>query len=338
MPKTKLTGPSKRIYGGLLNRLSQQLKIGESRHLAKKKARELYRALHGNLKGHNPARAEGIFSIGTAKSYRQTMVPLSIFMADQGIKNASQITPELAGLFLQERDASGLSPQTISREMSAINKILGYSFTKKQLGLRLRSKNAIKNNRSNIPLPKRTKYENHIILLLASGVRRSSIAKITANDCIRNELGQVIGIHVKEKGGKERIAPILNDYKNIVTEIVDRYAKGNTPLFDKLGSHIPSHRLRAEYCARLLTQLTQEYNENQLFFGGDLSAENYINLRGKDAKHGDTYRGFPTVVVATISGALGHNRLDIIFSHYDYMIPYVFAMTNFVSSSLPPKI
>lgn len=329
MQKTKLSGPAKRINDGLQHRLSEQARFGESRHQAKKEARQNYLDSHGDLKGHNPAKADGIFSISTMETYRKTMPPFSIFLADHDVKNAAQITPELAGLFLQEREASGLSPSSISREMSAINKVLGYSLTKKQLNLQSRSKNAIKNNRSYSPPPKRTKYEDHITIFRASGIRRCSIIRITADDCVRNDIGQVIGIHVKEKGGKERIAPILVDYINAVTEIINRHANGTKPIFEKFGSHIRSHRLRAEYCARLLAQLTQEYNENHPFFGGNLPAKNYIHLRGKDAKRGPTYHGFPTIVVAAVSGAMGHNRLDVIFNHYDYMIK----MFNTVNSS-----
>lgn len=49
-----------------------------------------------------------------------------------------------------------------------------------------------------------------------------------------------------------------------------------------------------------------------------LNPKNYIHLSGKDAKNGDTYRGHPTQVVAAVSGAMGHNRLEIVFSHYNY--------------------
>ena len=38
-----------------------------------------------------------------------------------------------------------------------------------------------------------------------------------SNDCVRNGKGQVVGIRLVEKGGKERIAPVLNAYKERVT-------------------------------------------------------------------------------------------------------------------------
>ena len=324
MKKDELTGAAKRIESGLQYRLSSKAAIGEKKHISKQEVRRKYLELHGNLKGFNPAKVPGIHSISTIETYRRTMIPLAVFAAEHGIKNASQITPELAGLFLQIRDAY-LSAWTISREMAAINKALDFCLNKKDLGLKSRLQEDIKNNRKERPLPKKTKYADHIIIFKASGMRRESITAITANDCIRNASGLVIGIHVKEKNGRERIAPILNMYKETVTEIVDRRANGNEPLFDKFGRHIHPHQLRAAYCMTLLEQLTNEYNDEKPLFGGDLSPASYVYLRGKDRNVGDTYRNYPTFVVAAVSGAMGHNRLSIVFSNYSYAAP----MTSF---------
>ena len=65
-------------------------------------------------------------------------------------------------------------------------------------------------------------------------------------------------------------------------------------------------------------QLEQEQARGKPWFGGDLSPQNYIHLSGRDKYCGDTYRGHPTQVVAAVSGAMGHNRLEIVFSHYNY--------------------
>ena len=67
-----------------------------------------------------------------------------------------------------------------------------------------------------------------------------------------------------------------------------------------------------------IRQLEQEEAHGKPWFGGDLNPKNYIHLSGRDAKSGDTYRGHPTQVVAAVSGAMGHNRLEIVFSHYNY--------------------
>ena len=316
----QLTGAAKRIFGGLQNRLSKQAKFGQSKHEAKQLAKAEYLNTHGNLDGYNPAKVDGIFSIGTMETYRQAMIPFAEWLSAYNVKNANQITPDLASKYLQEREASGLSAWTVSRDLAAINKAMGYDLSKKELGLSERHKTDISRSRNETENDKRkfSKYQDHIAIAKACGCRRSSITKITPTDCIRNANGTVIGIRVVEKGGKERIAPILNSHKETVTEIVDRLSDGDKPLFSNYDSHIDNHHFRAEYCADLLEQLTQEHNENKPWFGGDLQPEHYIHLSRRDAQCGDTYRGYPTEVVAAVSGAMGHNRLEIIFSHYNY--------------------
>ena len=56
------SGAQKRIEKALIHRLLMQSKMGQSKHAAKQAAREAWLASHGNLKGWNPAKAEGIYS------------------------------------------------------------------------------------------------------------------------------------------------------------------------------------------------------------------------------------------------------------------------------------
>ena len=236
------------------------------------------------------------------------------------VKNAGQITEAHAAAYLLEREAAGLSPWTVSRDLSAINKAMGFSLSKGEVGLRQRKKSEITRSREETANDRRrfSKYQEHITDARACGCRRASVTRITPNDCVRNSRGQVVGIRLVEKGGKERIAPVLNEYKDRVTSIVDKAQEATRPLFTAYDSHIDNHRFRAEYCAALLRQLEQEQAQGKPWFGGDLSPQNYIHLSGRDKYCGDTYRGHPTQVVAAVSGAMGHNRLEIVFSHYNY--------------------
>lgn len=54
-------------------------------------------------------------------------------------QNAGQLTEALASAYLKEHDHSGLSAWTASRDMAAINKVLGFDLSKKELGLRQRN-------------------------------------------------------------------------------------------------------------------------------------------------------------------------------------------------------
>jgi hypothetical protein len=316
----KLKGAAKRVLGGLQNRLSKQAKFGQSKHEAKQAAKDAYLKEHGNLIGYNPAKVDGIFSLGTMKTYRAAMEPFAQWCGQHGIKNANQITEGHATAYLQEREHAGLSAWTVSRDLSAINKALGYDLSKRELGLSERRKADITRSRKATENDNRkfNKCKDQITVAKASGLRRASITRITPNDCVRNQNGQVVGIRVVEKGGKERVAPVLNDYKDKVTAIVDRATEATAPIFNTYDSHIDNHHFRAEYCSNLLKQLESEEAEGKPWFGGDLRKGDYIHLSSRDAKCGDTYHGHPTQVVAAVSGAMGHNRLEIIFSHYNY--------------------
>ena len=316
----KLKGAAKRIFGGLQNRLSKLARFGQSKHEAKQEAREAYIKEHGNLEGYTPAKVDGIFSIGTMETYRAAMQPFAEWCSAHKVKNAAQITRAHAAAYLLEREAKGLSSWTVSRDMAAINKALGFDLSKQELGLRSRKKSEITRSREGTESDRRrfSKYQDQITIAKACGCRRASVTRITPNDCVRNEKGQVVGIRLVEKGGKERVAPVLNAYKERVTSIVDKAQEAARPLFTAYDSHIDNHRFRAEYCAALLRQLEREEAQGKPWFGGDLSPKNYIHLSGRDAKCGGTYRGHPTQVVSAVSGAMGHNRLEIVFSHYNY--------------------
>lgn len=145
------------------------------------------------------------------------------------------------------------------------------------------------------------------------------MTRTTTSDCIRNRTGQVIGIRVVEKGGKERVAPVLNACKEQVTAIIDKTPVASEPLFTTYDNHIGNHRFRATYCTVLLRQLEQEHTQGNPWFGGDLNAQNYIHLSGRDMHAGDSYHGYPTQVIAAVSEGLVHNRLETIFSHYNYI-------------------
>ena len=315
-----LKGSAKRIFGGLQNRLSKLARFGQSKHEAKQAAREAYFKEHGNLEGYNPAKVDGIFSLGTMETYRAAMQPFAKWLSAHKVKNAAQITEAYAAAYLREREAAGLSSWTVSRDMAAINKAMGFDLSKKELGLRQRKKAEITRSREETENDRRRfgRFQDQITVAKACGCRRASITRITPNDCVRNRRGQVVGIRVVEKGGKERIAPVLNAYKEQVTAIVNRAQDASKPLFTAYDSHIDNHRFRAEYCAALLRQLEQEQSQGKPWFGGDLNSQNYIHLSGRDKHWGETYRGHATKVVAAVSGAMGHNRLEIIFSHYNY--------------------
>ena len=132
----------------------------------------------------------------------------------------------------------------------------------------------------------------------------------------------MVGVWVCEKGGKVRCAPVLNEYKAAVTEIVNRAARErgeDVPMFDSYEGNVRNHRLRAEYAAKLLHQLKDERAAGGTLFGGEFPIADYCRLRGKDKKRRRKTQGHDTDLVAAVSGALGHNRVEVVLRHYMYL-------------------
>ena len=323
IPRSMLSAAT-RLTKGLQHNLYAQAKLGQSKHAAKATAKKKYLEEHGNLRGYNPGKVDGIFSVGTMTTYLGEMPDFAEFCGLQGAKRMSDLTETMGAEYLQAMDTAGASAWSISVAAAAINKALGWGLSPSELGLKARRKADIVRSRLSREHDKRdfSKYEPQITFAQGTGVRRMSITKVRPCDCVRDANGTVIGVHVTEKGGRHRIAPVLNDYRQKITDIVDKAAAKNgddAPIFTTYDTHIDNHRFRAEYAAALLHQLEDERAAGQPLFGGAFRLSDYCHLRGKDAKRKAVTSGHDTDLLGAVSGALGHNRLEIITRHYLYL-------------------
>ena len=315
---------ARRIAKSLQHNLHAQSKLGQSKHAAKAAAKEKYLEEHGDLKGYNPGKVDGIFSVGTLTTYLGEMPSFAEFCAEQGAKRLSDLAEEMGADYLVAMAAEGKSSWSISTASAAINKALGWQLSPSKLGLEARRKADIVRSRLPCEHDKRdfSKFEPQITFAKGTGVRRMSITTVRPCDCVRAENGIVIGVRVVEKGGRRRTAPILNDYRKAITAIVDKAAAENgenVPIFDKYDTHIDNHRHRAEYAAALLHQLEDERAAGRPLFEGSFNLNDYCHLKGKDATRKDKTAGHDTDLLGAVSGALGHNRLEIITRHYLYL-------------------
>ena len=312
----------KRINNGFQHRLSQMAKFGESKHAAKQIEREKFKQEHGNLHGYNPTKVDGIYSINTMETYRKSAEIFAKWLSENtNIKNSSQVTREMACQYLKERGDS-VGAWTVGRDMAAINKLYDWNLNRKELGLKDRKQSDIKRSRhacSNDRYIDRERYAKQIDFARGCGCRRQSVLKVRAKD-IEWRDGRAVGVRLLEKGGRERTAPILNCYKDRITEIVQAALQddptGSTPLFTEYDKYIDNHSFRAEYAASLMHQLEDERAAGVPLFGGDFEPERLINLKGTDRSDDLQYRGHERTICAAVSGALGHNRLRILFDSY----------------------
>lgn len=302
MKETKKKKPNqkykkrKSLKKQMKDRLNSLRRIGESRHEAKKD----YRETIGNGK-HEMNRTVGIHSLKTFDNYLDVTMKFVDYLRAEfpEVKDLEQITKEHCVSYIKHRVyEEQKKATTYSRDISALNKVFRYELTKEEMGLDRKDFDSYTNNRELKAHHKKINldnYKNEVLLIKATGIRRASVTKVKPKDFVWLD-NEVIGVTVKEKGGKIRTATVLERYR----EELGTYLKGldeDKVIFEKIPNRLPTHRLRQYYAQNLYKQLVAD--------------EVMYNFR----KTGETYLAFDTGIVKEVSENLGHSRVEII-KHY----------------------
>jgi hypothetical protein len=313
-------GKFKNLKIQLNNRIDSLLAIGESKHGLK----QLYRAsaeLHG-IKW-NPAKTNFIHSFKTADAYRQTVGEFSSWLKENKreiweTKDLGKIDKNIAYSYLRHRQDSGCSAYTVSKDMSALNKVLDLDLNKKDGGLNRRSyKNVFRSRRSSKEdfkyNPKN--YAKQISFSFSFGLRRESVSdgQYAVKDISLIKKNGKIYCCLIEKGGKYREAPCLGfmqkyieknftinevDHGYSKEEFINIYKASSNKLFNKYTKKIDNHAFRAKYARALYKEF---YNKACAGGGGAPPAD---------------YRGYNKKIILKVSEALGHNRPSVVVEHY----------------------
>ena len=267
----------------------------------------------------NPTRVDGIHSIKTADTYRQTARALGEYLKTQHVRNVSDIQREhIQGFFDSRRD---LSAYTHARELSAINKILDTRYTIRDFGIERRSYKDITNNRGLAQRDTSDALRNkqQLEFVRACGMRRDSIDRITPADFIRDNNNICIGLHLIEKGGRERNAVIIEQDREKITQIVNNAIQNtgeNQPFLKQVDNNANPHYERAEYAQRLYNDLLQ--NQDRDYYAG--MRDRFISQESFDKAisryHNEIVKGYDRNTMAEVSQNLGHNRIDVVLYHY----------------------
>lgn len=308
----------------LTNRFKELNKIGQSKHQAKQE----YRA-YCESQGikWNPAKAEGIFSLQTMNSYRQSAMEFVEWIRETHpeIKELGQITEEHSVEYLQNRQKQGISAYSVSKDMSALNKVLGLSVSKKQANLDQRSYKNV--TRSRIEREHDLKYnpknyEKQIEFAKAFGCRRQSIfgGNYQVKDVSLFKRDGQVYVSLIEKGGRYREAPCLVARQKEIERLFPDIQERESMIFDRQGKRDLQQEKR-EFIKKY------EQSENKLFgsytakidnhaFRGEYARELYRELELKQENLNINYRGYDENVLRDVSEALGHSRLVIVVEHY----------------------
>ena len=106
----------------------------------------------------------------------------------------------------------------------------------------------------------------------------------------------------------ERIAPILNCFRDNITSIVNNAKDGET-IFKKFTTKINAHALRREYASNLYNELEQGQHKDYKKYGLEKAWRKGVKTEGD-------FRGYNAENLAVVSQSLGHNRLDVVIYNY----------------------
>ena len=282
----------------LHERMEELNRIGQTKHDKKVMVQQFAK---NNDLYINPLKNDGIYSYSTYNAYKQTSIEFTRWLQQiyPDVKNINQITSEHAKEYLLYRQDKGLSKWTVDKDMAALNKVLKLEMTKKEIGLDRKSYKESVRSRKDAKMDKKynpEKYKAQITIAKATGIRRQSMLKISPENFIFDRNGTAIRVKVKEKGGKTRIAKILDSYKQDVTNIINQSIKEkgmSNKIFDKYTSKIDNHAFRGEYARNLY----QELIDKQGFNKADV-------------------QGYDSNVLKTVSRNLGHERISVVIQHY----------------------
>jgi integrase len=289
---------------------------GESKHDFKADTRKAYELKNGTTKGYNPAKAnDKIFGKGTTLTYQEASVPFIKHCKEIGINKADQMTREVAAQYLKER-RDLWKPDTLSRDMSFLNKVFKYEFTKKELGLKNRSVKNVTRARTHTN-PNAAVYKNNIDeikVCKATGCRRQTIDIIEYKDFIWQN-GQPVAAWLRgEKGGKTRLNPILPEDRDVMKELLGRKNKEGK-MFEEWKGRVKAHIYKRDYRESFGKHIQTEYSRTKGFDlkGYDCSYMNH--LKEEDLKGPNKRYGYDKEVAGVIAVALGHERIDSLKSY-----------------------
>ncbi len=263
-------------------------RYGQSRYDAKQEATTAARA--AGLKGWNPARVDGIYSIGSGDTYFKEAIRFVEWAKEthhcRWLDEAKIHVAEYLRLRIEQKH----SAWTLQMARSALRKMYQEHQLATDVQLPTRRKVNIIRSRGPKAMDKKFSEQRNrdlVDLCRASGLRRHEVAQLRAGDVFSAD-GNVY-VRVRQgKGGRPRTVPVLVKMHERVLEIV-RDKAPDEMVIDKIPVRADIHGYRREFTAAL-----------------------YEELNGSkfDPKHKNE------AVLRFVSAALGHNRIDVVTRNY----------------------
>lgn len=258
------------------------MRIGESRHKAKNEVREERKAQGKDLSAVN-IRVDTIHSMNTYKTYLEHCTHFVEWcIQEKGVNKYSSLNKieKYAKEYLAYREEKGLSLYTLKAEKAALGKLyskeIDYKFKE------ARTIDKITRSRQDTERQKHFSEERNkdlVNVCKATGGRREDISKLTPQNFFTDSKNNLWVCFEESKGGRDRVAPVLPQYKDAVKEFIS--TKDNEErLFDKIHNAADIHAYRREYAQSLYSLVADDKEKAQ---------EYALNYPVRDKTGYDTY-------------------------------------------------
>lgn len=230
----------------MFQRLEEKKAIGESRHLAKLKAKNQFK------------KVETIHSYKTYDAYKQSSKTFIKWLKQKfpEIKDINDITKDIGAMYVKYRAEQGVSPYTYSQDIAMLNKTLSLELNKAYCGVVNRSINAITKGRVDNGF--RTTSGDLEIIIKSCGVRRNELYNLKKSDLLIHD-NKVTGVIVRakagSKGGRPRKIEVIGKYQETFYKIVESINIDSKIVIDKIPKQLQTHRFRAEFAQEKYQEL-----------------------------------------------------------------------------------
>lgn len=296
------------------------------------------------IKSGKFAHHDRIYSSNSLKTHLTQVKDFAAWTKEQPerIRNISDITPDLAGRYLQQRQEEGNSPHTISARLLALNHIGVATRTferplqKSDFGLAVRSASTITNNRSERSIDDLSGRQKEIVEFgRAFGLRSSELvphahaARYAVSDKSLYEQDGKLYLATFGKGGRYRVIECLKEKEEYI-----RYEYGQhiqqvgelplkeefradrataTPLFDSMSRDVNVHVLCRQYYVN--HKLDEIERDNR---------EHYVHEKNHTKHRSEFYRTNGRTMLREhaqfISEQLGHSRIHELKSYVNLTV------------------
>ena len=246
------------------------------------------------------------------------------------VRSIDAVTTDVVREYVEHRSET-CSNWTISADVSALNRAC-HSDPEDRNFWRLSDFGDYRRHLDDVVHNRNYQSDNHTnhldrnadacLLAQAFGFRRSSLSGDTcvrASDLVYANDGALIGCGSVEKGGKFTMHYLLEDYRQAVTELVERRVSEfgeNATLCSSPDANCNVHQYRSDYCLGVLRELPYEnsyFHQYRHVFIDENKLQNAMNNPRFVNK--ETCWGWKVSDLAIASALLSHNRIEVLQSY-----------------------